>query len=192
MASCRSPSLRATITGRQAFITFFSEPPDDVPDLFLAPYRDRPAERLGDFFCVRTITFRTLYVFFVTPLHVLLSIHVRPLHAHHKKELECSMAIDADTLKALVERELQQLSDSVRSQIRGLLVEPKAVLRNWDYGKPGEQFPCWLVLAHQNSNTAIAYCESGFGPQSQRPLHAHHRQALSSTLHNPRSKTDSF
>jgi hypothetical protein len=54
----------------------------------------------------------------------------------------------------------------VLSHIRALLVEPKPILRNWDYGKPGEQFPCWILLAHPASNTAIAYCESGFGPQN--------------------------
>jgi hypothetical protein len=37
-------------------------------------------------------------------------------------------------------------------------------LRGWDYGKPGEEFPCWLVLEHAASNTGIAYCEHGFGP----------------------------
>src|SRR5260221_7478632 len=36
--------------------------------------------------------------------------------------------------------------------------------RGWDYGAPGESYPCWLLLAHRPSNTAIAYCEFGFGP----------------------------
>jgi hypothetical protein len=77
------------------------------------------------------------------------------------------MAIDADTLKALIEHELEHLSDArVTAQIRGLLVEPEAVLRNWDYGKPGEQYPCWAVLSDAGSNTGIAYCESGFGPRN--------------------------
>jgi len=79
------------------------------------------------------------------------------------------MAIDADTLKTLVERELRYLSDvRVLFQIRGLLVEPEpyAVLRNWDYGNPGDQFPCWIALADPKSNTAIAYCEHDFGPRT--------------------------
>jgi len=77
------------------------------------------------------------------------------------------MAIDADTLKTLVVRELRHLSDvRVLSQIRRLLVEPNAVLRNWDYGAPGQQFPCWIALADPKSNTAIAYCEYGFGPRA--------------------------
>lgn len=91
----------------------------------------------------------------------------RPLHASHRLGLECHMAINADTLKNLVERELQHLSAvRVLSHIRGLLVQPNAVLYHWDYGAPGEQFPCWIVLADTKSNTAIAYCEHGFGPRT--------------------------
>jgi hypothetical protein len=57
------------------------------------------------------------------------------------------MAIDADALKTLIVRELEHLSDvRVLTHIRGLLVEPKIVLRDWAYGKPGEQYPCWTVL----------------------------------------------
>jgi hypothetical protein len=77
------------------------------------------------------------------------------------------MTIDADTLKTLVDRELEHLSDArVMAHFRSLLVEPKAVLRNWDYGEPGEQYACWAVLNDNDSNTGIAYCESGFGPRN--------------------------
>jgi len=77
------------------------------------------------------------------------------------------MPINADTLKSLVERELERLSDvRVTTHIRGLLVEPKPVLRDWDYGKPGEQYLCWAVLNDSHSTTGIAYCESGFGPRA--------------------------
>jgi len=73
------------------------------------------------------------------------------------------MTIDAYALKNLVERELQNLSDvRVLSHIRGFLVEPNAFLLHWDYGVPGQQFPCWVVLADPKSNGAIAYCEYGF------------------------------
>ena len=77
------------------------------------------------------------------------------------------MPIDADALKALINGELEHLSDArVREHIRGLLVEPEVVLRHWDYGQAGEQYPCWAVLNHPASNTGIAYCESGFGPRN--------------------------
>jgi hypothetical protein len=76
------------------------------------------------------------------------------------------MPIDADELKTLIECELENLTDvRVIAHIRGLLVEPKVVLRDWDYGPPGEQYPCWAVLNDDRSNTGIAYCEQGFGPR---------------------------
>jgi hypothetical protein len=34
----------------------------------------------------------------------------------------------------------------------------------WDHGEPGDTYSCWSVLEHHASNTAIAYCEQGFGP----------------------------
>jgi hypothetical protein len=77
------------------------------------------------------------------------------------------MPADADTLKGLIDRELKRLSDArVLAQVRALLVEPKAILRDWDYGQPGEQFACWAVLNDTDSNTGIAYCENGFGPRN--------------------------
>jgi len=39
-------------------------------------------------------------------------------------------------------------------------------MREWDYGEAHQEFPCWIVLEHQPSNTCIAYCEEGFGPVS--------------------------
>lgn len=43
---------------------------------------------------------------------------------------------------------------------------PYTVERGWDYGKISERFICWTVLEHPPSNTAIAYCEQGFGPSN--------------------------
>lgn len=37
-------------------------------------------------------------------------------------------------------------------------------MRAWDYGDPGQEFSCWIVLEHSASNTCIAYSEFGFGP----------------------------
>jgi hypothetical protein len=76
------------------------------------------------------------------------------------------MPIDANALVALIDSELDCLSDArVLRHIRSLLVAPSAVLRAWDYGAPGERYPCWAVLDHSPSNTGIAYCERGFGPR---------------------------
>jgi len=77
------------------------------------------------------------------------------------------MAINADILKALVEGELAHMADArVTNHIRSLLIEPKPVLRDWDYGEKGQQYVCWTVLEDQASKTGIAYCESGFGPRA--------------------------
>jgi hypothetical protein len=77
------------------------------------------------------------------------------------------MAIGTKTLKALVEDELARLADArVTTHIRSLLIEPTPVLRDWDYGVPGQQYVCWNVLEHHPSNTGVAYCESGFGPRN--------------------------
>lgn len=77
------------------------------------------------------------------------------------------MAVDAHFLRTLIEDELTTLSDiRVVAHVTKWLVEPRAVLRSWDYGAHGEQYPCWIVLddpAH--SFSAIAFCEFGFGPK---------------------------
>lgn len=75
------------------------------------------------------------------------------------------MSVDAQTLKTLIAGELEYLSDDrVKEHIRRLLVDPEPVLRDWDYGKPGEQYLCWTVLV--DDDTGIAYCEGGFGPRN--------------------------
>ena len=78
------------------------------------------------------------------------------------------MQVDGTALKAQIEGELAKVSDErVISYIRRLLVEPSMILRSWDYGEPGQQYPCWTVLNdHQHSDTGIAFCASGFGPKN--------------------------
>ena len=57
------------------------------------------------------------------------------------------MPVDADVLKRLVDYELDHLSDDrVKTHVRAQLAEPRAALRNWDYGEPGLQYPCWTIL----------------------------------------------
>jgi hypothetical protein len=76
------------------------------------------------------------------------------------------MAIQPAAIKAAIQDELSSLRDPrVRAHIERLLVEPKPILRAWDYGQPGEKFLCWTVLEHPFTGTAVAYCEQGFGPQ---------------------------
>jgi hypothetical protein len=71
----------------------------------------------------------------------------------------------AESIASLLEAELSALSDRrVVAHIRSLLVTPRVEMRAWDYGAPDQEFPCWIVLEHQASNTGIAYSEFGFGP----------------------------
>jgi hypothetical protein len=70
-------------------------------------------------------------------------------------------------IQALIEAELAQLNDErVVQHVRASLVQPKVVMRGWDFGKKDEAYPCWSVLEHQRSNNGIAYCEFGFGPRA--------------------------
>jgi hypothetical protein len=76
------------------------------------------------------------------------------------------MTITSEDLKTLIEVELATLSDvRVVAHIRAMLVEPHVLLRGWDYGEPGQQYPCWMVLMDDRSGGEIAYCEYGFGPR---------------------------
>lgn len=75
------------------------------------------------------------------------------------------MLTSVASVTALLDTELGALGDAcVVGHIRSLLVTPRVEMRAWDYGKPGQQFPCWIVLEHAASNTSIAYSEHGFGP----------------------------
>lgn len=77
------------------------------------------------------------------------------------------MSIDAQKLTAMIDGEIAQLSDSrVVAYIQALRYGPTVSMREWDYGREDEQYPCWTVLSHPSSNTGIAYCEHGFGPRS--------------------------
>jgi hypothetical protein len=77
------------------------------------------------------------------------------------------MSIEPQALSAMVESELALLTDSRVIQFaKSLLVAPTMIMRGWDYGREGQEYPCWNVLEHQPSNTGIAYCEHGFGPRS--------------------------
>ena len=69
-----------------------------------------------------------------------------------------SMTADDETTGA-------RMADArVMNHIRSLLVEPRPVLGDWEYGHKGQQYVCWIVLEDHASKTGIAYCENGFGP----------------------------
>jgi hypothetical protein len=70
-----------------------------------------------------------------------------------------------NSIRELVNAEMARIRDErLVVRIRELLDEPYPVVRGWDYGFPGEAYECWTVLEHRESNTGIAFCDSGFGP----------------------------
>ena len=77
-----------------------------------------------------------------------------------------AMGINATTLRALIEAELRGVADPrVHEYINGALIEPHVVFGQWDYGEPGQKYPCWVVFDDVRSKAAISYCEYGFGPR---------------------------
>ena len=75
------------------------------------------------------------------------------------------MALNASKVTELVEAQVARVTDPKAAVlIRSLLVPPRCEHRPWDYGAHDTQYPCWIVAEHPPSNTAIAYCEQGFGP----------------------------
>lgn len=78
------------------------------------------------------------------------------------------MPVEPSQLIGMIDAELARLGDNrIAAHVRSLLVEPAEVLRAWDYGEPGEKFLTWTVLSDRGrSQTGIAYCDLGFGPES--------------------------
>ena len=76
------------------------------------------------------------------------------------------VAVTRTQIQELVEEALRWVEDDrVVGHIQSLLVEPVAIPRAWDYGAPEQMYPCWAVMNHASSNTGIAYCAEGFGPE---------------------------
>ena len=74
--------------------------------------------------------------------------------------------MDRKAVNELVEREIGKISDpSVLDILNKLRVDPYPVERDWNYGLPGQRYICWTFLEHLPSNTGIAYCAAGFGPE---------------------------
>jgi hypothetical protein len=74
--------------------------------------------------------------------------------------------MDATDIAQLVRSELDRIADHrLVDAIAPLLVAPHLEDRDWDYGPANQTYPCWIVLEHPSSNTGIAYCSEGFGPQ---------------------------
>lgn len=66
----------------------------------------------------------------------------------------------------LVREELARIHDeTVRMALAGRVTEPVQHSREWDYGRSGESFPCWTIVADPSTDTALVYSRFGFGPQ---------------------------
>lgn len=77
------------------------------------------------------------------------------------------MALTRDGVSRLVQEQLDSIRDSaVKEGLIRILVLPEQHLRDWDYGTPGEQFPCWTVAVHEGSGISLVYSEHGFGPKA--------------------------
>ena len=75
------------------------------------------------------------------------------------------MPCSAKDVAARAARELEGIEDAdVREGLRSRLMVPRQHLREWDYGAPGQRYPCWTVAADPESDSAIVYSEHGFGP----------------------------
>ncbi len=74
--------------------------------------------------------------------------------------------MNSTRLLRLVDSELANISqpELVNVIYDHLQSEPDARPVDWDYGEPGEKYECWFVCEDARSNTAIVYCEQGFGP----------------------------
>jgi hypothetical protein len=76
------------------------------------------------------------------------------------------MATDTPHVKSLVAGELALIADPTRrTALHAVLREPVMEMRDWDYGPPGGQFPCWIVTVASERGVVIGYCEQGFGPR---------------------------
>ena len=76
------------------------------------------------------------------------------------------MPTTANDVDELVDAELNNIRDGrVLARLRELRIRPKPIKRGWDYGEPDQMHLCWTVLEHAESNTGIAYCGEGFGPE---------------------------
>jgi hypothetical protein len=74
--------------------------------------------------------------------------------------------MDAGELRTVLGAELGKLR-AVEDQTRlaDHLVEPSELRCAWDYGEPGQTYPCWLVAEVRARDVGIVFCEHGFGPK---------------------------
>lgn len=73
--------------------------------------------------------------------------------------------MDEDTFQTTFSAQVDRIDQpELVACIEKHLIKSRLEDREWDYGDVGQTFPCWICLEDRRSNTAIAYCEQGFGP----------------------------
>lgn len=86
-------------------------------------------------------------------------------HAHRTEEAHNESGVRG--YKAPVEAEIHRASSpQVAELMRKLLVPLRCDLRPWAHGAQGTLHTCLILAEHQRFQTAIAYCEYGFGPRT--------------------------
>ena len=75
--------------------------------------------------------------------------------------------MDAAKLARLFEIEMASIQQAeLRQSVADRVVAlPVARPVKWDYGEAGQTFECWYLCEDAETNTAIVYCEQGFGPR---------------------------
>jgi hypothetical protein len=62
-----------------------------------------------------------------------------------------------DQVASLVREQLERIRDStVREVLGSFIAEPVRRLLDWDYGPPGQRFPCWIVASDPATDSALA------------------------------------
>lgn len=55
--------------------------------------------------------------------------------------------MDSESLRLLIRAQLARVRDArIVTHILSVLIEPYAIMRQWDYGEPRRQYLCWMVL----------------------------------------------
>lgn len=73
----------------------------------------------------------------------------------------------AEEVNAFVQAEINKINDPlVNAALRSFLVFPSYHQRPWEWNKTPEEYPCWTVVRHEDSDTNIVYSEHGFGPKN--------------------------
>ncbi|MEP6622673.1 MAG: hypothetical protein ABJE47_25350 [bacterium] len=88
----------------------------------------------------------------------------RSFRAFDRAAERTAAARTASQVQSLVAAQVALVEDLARRKaLATILVEPRPEDRDWDYGKPGDRYRCWVVA--QDRGMVLVYCDQGFGPE---------------------------